>query len=231
MSQQNIPSADITLVLDRSSSIASIVDPVIQGVNQFLDEQAKLPGRATITLVQFDDQYEVHWKAIPIAEAAHLDRTTLVPRGGTALLDAIEQSIEDTTARLAAFKPEARPQKVIFVVFTDGYENSSRRFSRPDIARTIRNQREVHGWEFLFLGANQDAILSASELGIDRRSAHTFEATEEGTRAALNTASSSVATSRSTLESDAAPGGHDQPRRSPQPPEPTSSSTGTPPTP
>ncbi|MCA9070793.1 MAG: VWA domain-containing protein [Planctomycetaceae bacterium] len=157
---------DITMILDRSGSMGSIATETIEGFNRFLQEQRLLPGRACLTLVQFDDLYEVLYVARDLNSVPNLDYDTFQPRGATALLDAIGMSIRLATSRILIVPPQNRPQQVIFVILTDGLENASSRFERRLVFDMIRHQRQTNQWTFLFLGANQDAISEAGSIGI-----------------------------------------------------------------
>jgi hypothetical protein len=160
---------EIAYILDRSGSMQAMVEPAIAGFNQFLREQIEAPGNARLTLVLFDNEYLVPCDGLPIEEVVELDTTTYVPRGSTALLDAIGRTINELGARLAAIPESARPGQVIIAIFTDGYENASRQFDLHKINDLITHQRENYNWQFLFLAANQDAIATAAQMGIDRR--------------------------------------------------------------
>jgi hypothetical protein len=154
---------DITVMIDRSGSMASMKKDAEGGVNSFVDEQKKQAGEALFTLVQFDTEYEFVHKAIPIKDVGGF---TLNPRGGTALLDAVGRSISETGQRLAAMPEDQRPALVVFVILTDGQENSSKEFSQPQIKEMIKTQSESYKWQFVFLGANQDSFASAGGIGI-----------------------------------------------------------------
>ncbi|MFO0905555.1 MAG: vWA domain-containing protein [Pirellulales bacterium] len=154
---------DITLVVDRSGSMDAIRDDAEGGVNAFIAEQAQAPGDACLTLVQFDTEYEFLEKGTPIREAG---RFRLQPRGGTALLDAVGRAMQETGERLASLPEAERPGLVIFVVMTDGQENSSREYTKAQIKKMIEHQQSVYSWQFTFLGANQDAFAEAESLGI-----------------------------------------------------------------
>lgn len=177
--------ADITVVLDRSGSMESIKSDTIGGFNTFLQEQKDtLDEGDLLTLVQFDDQYEVVHDAVPLEKVEPLDDKTFVPRGWTALLDALGRSINSTGARLAAMKEEDRPKKVIFVIVTDGLENRSKEFKHKQIMEMIEHQSEKYSWDFIYLGANQDAIKVGNSLGIATSDSMTYAATSSGTRGA-----------------------------------------------
>lgn len=179
--------SDINFVLDRSGSMNSISLAAIEGFNQFLKSQQAAPGSARFTLIQFNDQYEVWARAVPVAEMFPLNQETFQPRGRTAMLDAIGRTIDETGERLAAMPEADRPGKVIVAILTDGLENASQRFTYREVAGKIAHQREKYGWEFLFLGANQDAIAMAARLNIARADAATFVASAKGALASYRT--------------------------------------------
>jgi len=154
---------DITLVVDRSGSMESVRSDAEGGINTFIAEQAMAPGDALLTLVEFDNEYEFLHRGVPIGE---VPRYSLVPRGMTALLDAVGRAINETGARLAAMAEADRPGLVIFVVMTDGHENASAEFSRGQLKEMIERQQRDYGWQFTFLGADQDAFAEAGALGI-----------------------------------------------------------------
>ena len=154
---------DITLVVDRSGSMASVRDDAEGGVNSFIAAQVKEPGEALLTLVQFDTEYEFIHKGVSIKQVPKYE---LQPRGWTALLDAVGRAINETGQRLAHIPDADRPGLVIFVVMTDGQENSSKEFSKAQIKEMIERQQNVYNWHFTFLGANQDAFAEAGGMGI-----------------------------------------------------------------
>jgi hypothetical protein len=148
--------------------------------------------------VQFDDQYEVNFTAKPVKDAPLLDRASYVPRGATALLDAIGRTMIATGARLSAMVEHERPSKVLFVIQTDGYENASREWDKARISALIKQQTEIYKWNFVYLGANQDAIAVAADLGVAQSSSMTFAANEAGTQAASASVSNYVRSYRVT---------------------------------
>jgi hypothetical protein len=183
---------DITIILDRSGSMESVKQDTIGGFNNFLSEQQKVEGEASLSLVQFDDQYEVAYENKDIQVAARLTEATFQPRGSTALFDAVGRTINSVGRRLAALPEAERPDKVLLVIMTDGFENASREFTAAKVGEMISHQREVYSWEFMFIGANQDAVLSAREIGIPASSALTYAANEEGTQIAYSMMASKV---------------------------------------
>jgi hypothetical protein len=166
---------DITVVLDRSGSMESIASDVIGGLNTFIREQAQVEGEACFTLVQFDDHYEVVHAHVPVQDVPPLTDRTYVPRGSTALLDAIGRTIVATGARLAMMAEADRPQVVVFAVQTDGLENASREFSRQQVFDMIRHQEAKYGWQFVFLAADQDAIAEGDKMGFAAASAIDYD--------------------------------------------------------
>lgn len=155
---------DITLVIDRSGSMEAIREDAEGGVNAFVREQAKQPGEALLTLVQFDTQYEFVHEGVPVQQ---VPAYRLAPRGRTALLDAVGRAINETGERLAKMAEADRPGLVIFVIVTDGEENASAEFSKAQIKAKIDHQQSQYKWQFTFLGANQDAFAEAGGMGID----------------------------------------------------------------
>ena len=175
----------IAVVLDRSGSMNNVKDDTIGGFNQFLEDQKKEEGEATLTLAQFDNQYELLEEFTDIGEVALLDDKTFVPRGRTALRDAIGRTITTVGADLAKMDEADRPSKVVVVVLTDGHENASREFSGDDIKALVEQQQNDYKWEFVFIGANQDAVLVGGSLGFDRGKSVTYASTSVGTHKAF----------------------------------------------
>lgn len=152
----------LLIVLDRSGSMSSIRDDMVGGLEQVLREQAAEPGMLTVDVVTFDHEIEhTHVSAAPEDVRIVLD-----PRGGTALYDAVGIAINGFAQRLAALPEHAQPEGVRVVIVTDGFENRSTEYSAATVRSLIEQRREQHGWGFVFLGADQDAVLTAAELGI-----------------------------------------------------------------
>lgn len=166
---------DITLVVDRSGSMEAIRADAEGGVNTFLTDQAGQPGEALVTLVQFDTSYEFVHRGVPVKE---VPRYELVPRGGTALLDAVGRAINETGERLSKMAEADRPGLVVFVVMTDGEENSSQEFAKATIKKMIEHQQSTYNWQFTFLGANQDAFAEAGSIGMTAAGTANFAASK-----------------------------------------------------
>lgn len=154
---------DVTLVVDRSGSMEEIRSDAQGGINAFVADQAKLPGECRITLVQFDDKYEIVHSGILASEWPEYH---LAPRGSTALLDAVGRAIIETGNRISAMPEFQRPCLVICVISTDGMENASQEFTREKVREMISHQQTVYNWQFSFLAANQDAFTQAEYLGL-----------------------------------------------------------------
>ena len=188
---------DITLVVDRSGSMQARREDAEGGVNSFIEQQAKEPGEAVLTLLQFDTEYELVHNGLPIQDVPGYE---LVPRGMSALLDAVGRAINETGARLAKMKEAERPGLVIFVINTDGLENSSREFTKAQIKEMIEHQQKQYKWHFTFLGADQDAFAEAGELGIPQASSAAFSSDKYA--AAYRATSAKVGRMRSSLMAD-----------------------------
>lgn len=189
---------DITMVLDRSGSMQSIKDDTIGGFDAFISEQRRLPGRCTVSLVQFDNVYEEVYTGRDLADVPSL---TLVPRGSTAMLDAIGRAVNATGARLAAMPEDERPGTVIVGIMTDGLENASREFTYPMVKALIEQQEQVYGWTFMYMGANQDAIEVGASLGVARDRSLTYAGPKVA--AAMGAYSASVGTIREAVAAGA----------------------------
>jgi hypothetical protein len=158
---------EIAYILDRSGSMQPLQEPAVTAFNAFVQSQLDVPGDARLTLVQFDDAYEVPIAATFLRHVPQLTAATYTPRGSTALLDAIGRTIKETDRRLLALLDSEKPAKVILAIFTDGQENASHEYSAKHISDLIRLYRDEKGWEFIFLAANQDAIASAGAMHMD----------------------------------------------------------------
>jgi hypothetical protein len=158
---------EIAYILDRSGSMEPMQEPAVAAFNAFVKAQLDVPGDARLTLIQFDDAYEVPIAACPVQDVRELTAATYTPRGMTALLDAIGRTVKDIDRRLSALPDTDKPGKVILAIFTDGHENASHEYSAKHISDLIRLYRDEKGWEFIFLAANQDAIASADAMHMD----------------------------------------------------------------
>jgi uncharacterized protein YegL len=194
--------ADITVILDRSGSMSAVADATINGFNEFVMKQRNTDGNATLSLIQFDDQYETVYEQSDLSSVKLLNEDTFVPRGMTALNDAIAKTITGIGERLAALPEYKRPDKVIVVIITDGFENASLFFSQERVAEMIKHQKDKYSWEFLFLGANQDAVLSGAKYGIAKERSLSYASSKLGTTNVYAAVGASVANLRTNNVAD-----------------------------
>lgn len=192
-----MPNKDYTavvLVVDRSGSMSGIAATVQGALEEFVNEQLQQPGRLTIDTVFFDTEVENRASFVDPKETK-LD-LSVNPRGMTALFDAVGLKIDSFGLALAALPEDERPGKVIFVIATDGHENSSREITQELLAAKIKTQQDEFSWDFTFIGANQDAVLTAEALNIPKSSAITFAANDSGADNVIRAMSTYVSGSR-----------------------------------
>lgn len=156
----------IAILLDRSGSMARSEADVVGGVNTFLDEQRKVPGEALVTIARFDTEYETIMEDVRLKYARHLMLADFVPRGGTALCDALNRLIKHVGAKLAAMPEEKRPHQVHFLTFSDGGENESKEVDRSDVVALVKHQETTYSWKFLFFGMGIDGLAVGGSVGI-----------------------------------------------------------------
>ena len=171
MENEQIKQTEIIVVLDRSGSMASISKSTVEGFNTFLNEQKNAEGEAFMTLVQFDDRYEMNYQSMPIKDVAELvNGETFITRGSTALYDAIGKTINELKT----------DRDVVFVIITDGYENASREFKGEAIKKMIETLENENKWKFLYLGANQDAVMAGAAIGVKASNSMSWAASADG---------------------------------------------------
>ena len=171
----------LVFIVDRSGSMSGLESDTIGGFNSMLKEQQAAPGEASVTTVLFDDQYELLHDKMYIRLVAPLTTKDYTVRGSTALLDAVGKTIKKVRKEQRLVKKSMRAEKVMFVIITDGHENASTEYTSERIKNRIERQRSKHGWEFVFFGANMDAIMEAAKLGIAADRAQNYEASPLGT--------------------------------------------------
>lgn len=189
---------EIIFIIDKSGSMSHLTADTIGGFNGFIASQKALDGKATLTTVLFDTSWKVLHDGVDIQEVKPMTNADYVAYGGTAMLDAIGETInrvQDRHDELGAEKPE----KVLFVITTDGAENSSHKFNKSQIEKMIKHQTNGHGWEFMFLGANMDAVKEAANIGISYDRAVNYTYTAQGTSAVYDT----IATAACSVRCDA----------------------------
>jgi hypothetical protein len=184
----------ITFVLDSSGSMSDIREDTIGGFNTFLQDQREEPGEASVTLYEFSTHVDRVYQGKYIDAAPELTEETYVPGGQTALYDAIATAIGETDQFIEKMAAATRPETVVVVVLTDGRENASE--TPQERVRELVDEHTEAGWEFLFIGANQDAALTAEGMGIDSDRSLDMSASGEGTRAAYESTSRNISQAR-----------------------------------
>lgn len=195
---------ELVFILDRSGSMGGLESDTIGGFNAMLEKQKKQDGDAHITTVLFDDKYEQIHDRFPINQVKKLTSEDYYVRGCTALLDAMGRAIHQMVLVQKHLPEEERAQKVIFVITTDGLENASREYSRDQIKQMVEHEKEKYGWEFLFLGANMDAIKEADSFGIGADRSVTFRNDSQGIETNYRVLSDTICMMR-CAKPDAAP--------------------------
>ena len=172
---------EIVFILDRSGSMAGLEDDTVGGFNAMVEKQKKEPGEALLSTVLFSDESEVVYDRTDIRKVEPMTDRQYRVGGCTALLDAIGGAVHHIANVHKYAREEDRPGKTIFVITTDGMENASRRYRYEDVQKMVKHEQEKHGWEFLFLGANMDAISAARRFGIREDRAVRYECDGAGT--------------------------------------------------
>ena len=195
----NANQTELVFILDRSGSMAGLEADTIGGYNAMLARQQAEPGDATVTTVLFDDKYELLHDRIALKGIRPITDKEYYVGGSTALLDAVGRTIQKIASVQKHTAEEQRAGKVLFVITTDGMENASREYSYERIKQMIELEQEKYGWEFLFLGANIDAIATAARFGIHADRAANYNADGEGTRLNYQAVSAAVSSLRASM--------------------------------
>ncbi|MGF0032154.1 vWA domain-containing protein [Bariatricus sp. SGI.154] len=173
---------ELVFILDRSGSMSGLEADTIGGFNSLVGKQKKEDGEALISAVLFDDQTEVLYDRVSLNRIEPMNDKQYYVRGCTALLDALGGAIHHIGNVHKYAREEDRPEKTIFIITTDGMENASRRYTYEKVKNLVERQRNKYGWEFLFLGANMDAISVAGRFGVQANRAVNYECDSEGTQ-------------------------------------------------
>ena len=173
---------EVIFILDRSGSMSGLEADTIGGFNSMIAKQKKEDGEAYISTILFDDQTEVLYDRVPVSKIEPMNDKQYYVRGCTALLDALGGAIHHIGNVHKYAREEDRPEKTLFIITTDGMENSSRQYSYEKVKKMVERQKKKYGWEFLFLGANIDAIEVADRFGIAANRAINYECDSKGTQ-------------------------------------------------
>jgi len=183
---------ELVFILDRSGSMAGLEDDTIGGFNSMRSEQKREEGTAYVTTVLFDTRIDRLHDRLKLEEVPALTEDDYVPGGCTALLDAVGDTIRHIAGIHKYARPEDVPEKTVFVITTDGMENASRRWRLEEVKKLIEHEQEKYGWEFLFLGANIDAVETAGSMGIRAERTANFMADTKGLGLAFDAVSQAV---------------------------------------
>ena len=198
---------EVVFILDRSGSMSGLEADTIGGFNSMIEKQKKEDGEAYISTILFDDRSEVLYDRVPVNKVEPMNDKQYFVRGCTALLDALGGAIHHIANVHKYAREEDRPEKTLFIITTDGMENSSHVYSYDKVKKMVEKEKSKYDWEFLFLGANIDAIEVAGRFGIDADRAINYECDSEGTQLnyeVLSKTVSAVRKSKSRAERNAA---------------------------
>jgi uncharacterized protein YegL len=188
---------DLNIILDRSGSMSTIASDMVGGIKTFLEKEKATGDDTKVSFFQFDDKYDIVFVDKNIKEDIDIP---LIPRGGTALLDAIGKTIASVGEKLTNMTEENRPNRVLFFIITDGFENASKEFTAPTVAEKVKHQRDTYAWDFVFLGAGEEAVLAQhTGVGVMRSSSMGFAKDPVSINAAFCSVSESY-TSYKTLD-------------------------------
>jgi len=188
---------EIVFILDRSGSMSGLEADTIGGFNSLIAKQKREEGHTLVSTVLFDDRSEVLHDRVPLEKIETMTNKDYWVRGCTALLDAVGAAIHHIGTVHKYARPEDRPDKTLFIITTDGMENASREYDYEKVKQMVERQQKEYGWEFLFLGANIDAVGTAGRFGIDKDRAVNYHSDKEGTALNYEVLSDAIRTVRS----------------------------------
>ena len=191
---------EMVFILDRSGSMSGLESDTVGGFNSLIEKQRKQNTPCYVSTVLFDDVSEVLYDRVKLGDVQKMTEEQYYVRGCTALMDAIGGAIHHIGNIHKYIRPEDVPAHTMFVIMTDGMENSSRRYSSEQVKQMIERQKKRYGWEFLFIGANIDAVETAARYGIDADRAVNYHADKEGTRVVYQSVANAVCSVRENKE-------------------------------
>ena len=194
---------ELVFILDRSGSMAGLEGDTIGGFNAMIEKQKMEPGEALVSTILFDNVSEVLHDRVSLDSVPKMTDRDYTVRGCTALIDAIGGAIKHISNIHKYARPEDVPGHTMFIITTDGMENASRRFSSDEVKKMIEHQKAENGWEFLFIGANIDAVQTAAQFGIGRDRAVNYHADSQGTQVLYETLCAPISAMRSNKAIDA----------------------------
>lgn len=174
--------SEIVFIMDRSGSMSGLEKDTIGSFNSTIEKQKKEPGTACVSTVLFDNYTEILHDRVDISQIEPMTEKQYCVRGSTALIDAIGGAIHHIGNIHKYAKDEDRPEKTVFIIITDGYENASTHYSADRVRQMVERQKKKYGWEFLFFGANIDAVETARHFGISKDRTANFYNDERGIR-------------------------------------------------
>lgn len=189
---------ELVFILDRSGSMSGLESDTIGGFNSMIEKQKKQDGECIVSTVLFDDESRVIHDRVGLDKIKPMTEDDYFVGGCTALIDAIGSAIHHIGNVHKYARPEDVPENTIFIITTDGQENASHRYSSDKVKQMIERQKEKYGWEFLFIGANIDAVETAKRYGIDRNRAVNYNADAQGTSVLYETVSKAVCNVRAS---------------------------------
>lgn len=202
MKKTNNSITELVFILDRSGSMAGLESDTIGGFNSLIEKQKKQHGECYISTVLFDNESEVLHDRIKLSEIKKMTDKDYYVRGCTALIDAIGGAIHHIANIHKYARPEDVPEHTMFVIMTDGYENASHIYTSDRVKSMIKHEKEKYGWEFLFIGANIDAVETAKNFGINENRAVNYHADSQGTNVVYDTVAETVCCMRVSLPID-----------------------------
>ena len=188
---------ELVFILDRSGSMSGLESDTIGGFNAMIEKQKREPGRAYVSTVLFDNESEVLYDRVPLGKIPRMTERDYTVRGCTALIDAIGGAIHHIANVHKYARPEDVPARTVFVITTDGMENASHRYTSDEVKRMIEKEKREYDWEFLFIGANIDAVETGARFGIGRDRVSNYVADKEGTELLYESVSDAVCQMRS----------------------------------